>query len=540
MAHLYPSFPSFAPAGIGAVRERQILQTLEVGLPAGFDLFHNLPWSVMFDGAQQMGECDIAVVAPCGSLLLLEVKAGDVVESGHQLTKMYGNKEKNVSAQVRRQYASLRSRMQSGDLPSVHVGTLLVLPDYRITSELLSYPSERIVDASNIDQLCRVVTQCFPAVTGLTDVDRQRLIDFLSDQFQVVPDVANHIGHVQHANAALASGMAQWVPHVQHPQGAYVIEATAGSGKTQLALGLLQGAARNKRKARYVCFNRPLADHLAQLAPATVDVTTFHQLCREHAQRVDLPLDFADSQVFEHMSQRYAQDAEQQLPHLDLLIIDESQDFDPAWVQALMCGLKPDGQLYVLGDAAQQLYERDSFKLPDAVHIRCMDNFRSPRAVVREINALGLTDYPIEARSIYEGVPPKVHLYGPPHGEHLSVLNRCLEQLWADGYQPEQVAVLSYNGVKTAQILSQTKLGGFATRKFTGQYDRAGNPLWSEGRLQVESVYRFKGQSAPVVVLCEVAFDHMTDKDKRKLFVGLTRAQYRVELIMCSTPAAAL
>lgn len=86
--------------------------------------------------------------------------------------------------------------------------------------------------------------------------------------------------------------------------------------------------------------------------------------------------------------------------------------------------------------------------------------------------------------------------------------------------------------------MSQTKLGGFATRKFTGQYDRAGNPLWSEGRLQVESVYRFKGQSAPVVVLCEVAFDHMTDKDKRKLFVGLTRAQYRVELIMRSTPAA--
>jgi hypothetical protein len=538
MAHLYPSFPTFAPIGIGAVREREILQTLEVGLPAGFDLFHNLPWSVMFEGTQQMGECDIAVVAPCGSLLLLEVKAGDVVESGHQLTKMYGNKEKNVSAQVRRQYASLRRRMQSGDLPSVHVGTLLVLPDYRITSELLSYPTERIVDACNIDQLCRVVKQSFPAVTGLTDVDRQRLIDFLSDQFQVVPDVANHIGHVQHANATLASGMAQWVPHVQHPQGAYVIEATAGSGKTQLALGLLQGAARNKRKARYVCFNRPLADHLAQLAPATVDVTTFHQLCREHAQRVDLPLDFADSQVFEHMSQRYVQDAEQQLPHLDLLIIDESQDFDPAWVQALMSGLKPDGQLYVLGDAAQQLYERDSFKLPDAVHIRCMDNSRSPRAVVREINELGLTDYPIEARSIYEGVPPKVHLYGPPHGEHLSVLNRCLEQLWADGYQPEQVAVLSYNGVKTAQILSQTKLGGFATRKFTGQYDRAGNPLWSEGRLQVESVYRFKGQSAPVVVLCEVAFDHMSDKDKRKLFVGLTRAQYRVELIMRSTPAA--
>ena len=65
----------------------------------------------------------------------------------------------------------------------------------------------------------------------------------------------------------------------------YVIEATAGSGKTQLALKLLRDAAQQKQRARYVCFNRPLADHLAKLAPASVEVTTFHQLCRDWAER---------------------------------------------------------------------------------------------------------------------------------------------------------------------------------------------------------------------------------------------------------------
>ena len=35
----------------------------------------------------------------------------------------------------------------------------------------------------------------------------------------------------------------------------------------------------------------------------------------------------------------------------------------------------------------------------------------------------------------------------------------------------------------------------------------------------------------PVVVLCEVDFEKLTDKDKHKLFVGLTRGQVRVDVV---------
>ena len=36
----------------------------------------------------------------------------------------------------------------------------------------------------------------------------------------------------------------------------------------------------------------------------------------------------------------------------------------------------------------------------------------------------------------------------------------------------------------------------------------------------------------PVVVLCEVDFEELTDKEKRKLFVGLTRGQVRVDVVI--------
>ena len=48
----------------------------------------------------------------------------------------------------------------------------------------------------------------------------------------------------------------------------------------------------------------------------------------------------------------------------------------------------------------------------------------------------------------------------------------------------------------------------------------------------VESVYRYKGQSAPAVLLAEVAFEVLTPQEKKKLFVGLTRAQMAVEIVL--------
>lgn len=539
MANLHPGFPLQISHAGGAQCERAILELLQQGLPPGFDLFHNIAWSVVAEGAQQIGEVDIVVVAPSGHILLLEIKAGDVVETPQKLLKKYGSTVKDIGLQVRRQHSSLLKRVQQGDLPQVHIESLLVLPDHRIAGQSVAYPRQRIVDATDMDMLCSHVMKSFP-LDHVPALDRQSVIDFLSNQFKLVPDIAVHIGQVQQTNAQLASGMAQWVPSVQHAQGAYVIEATAGSGKTQLALVLLQRAAREKLKARYVCFNRPLADRLTKVAPSAVDVTTFHQLCRDHADRAGLILDFGDPAVFTQMEQRYLQDAPVQNPTLDLLLIDESQDLQPEWVQAIIGSLKPEGRLYVMGDAEQQLYEREGFNLSDAVHIQCMDNFRSPRQVVRTINALGLTAQAIEPRSAYLGDVPGFHVYGDGQGEHLQVLNRCLKQLWSEGYSPEQVAVLSYNGVKNAKVLTQTELGGQATHRYSGQYDQAGNPSWSQGSLLVDSLYRFKGQSMPAVVLCEVDFETLNTKDRRKLFVGLTRAQLRVEVVLSARAGAAI
>jgi len=81
-------------------------------------------------------------------------------------------------------------------------------------------------------------------------------------------------------------------------------------------------------------------------------------------------------------------------------------------------------------------------------------------------------------------------------------------------------------------VLQLDQLDGHQLRRFTGRYDITGNPRWTDGPLLAESQHRFKGQSAPDVVLFEVHFEQLGERERRKLFVGLTRAQMRVELVM--------
>jgi len=64
--------------------------------------------------------------------------------------------------------------------------------------------------------------------------------------------------------------------------------------------------------------------------------------------------------------------------------------------------------------------------------------------------------------------------------------------------------------------------------------------MWTEGDLLADTIARFKGQSAPVVVVTEVDFTEPTPRDLMKLFVGLTRAQYRCECVLSEAAAKSL
>ena len=216
------------------------------------------------------------------------------------------------------------------------------------------------------------------------------------------------------------------------------------------------------------------------------------------------------------------------------------QDIEPQSVEALVNRLKSDGRIYLLGDSTQSVYQRAAFDLTGAVRISCNENFRSPRRIVEAINLMGLSQNKIVAHCPEVGEAPDIRTYPASDIGGVRALDAAIADLLAKGVDPSQMAVVTFAGRERSQALARDAVGGLALRKYTGRFDRAGNPSWTQGALLVETLYRFKGQAAPYVILCEVDFAELDDKQRRKLFVGMTRAQLHLVLIMSKAAETAL
>jgi Holliday junction resolvase-like predicted endonuclease len=514
----------------GYFREIDVLEKLQDTLPDGYEIFHSVAMHTLSGNAEHHGEIDLIVLGPSGAILLLEVKAGDVTLRDGGIFKAYRNQERDIVRQTQTQYAAMRNRLTAARLDA-YVTNCLVLPDYRVDNDahIVSIPRERIIDAEDFNALGACVQGILERRYAKSDMAEIRR--FLANEFQISADLKRLGAQLRNTCRRLAEGLATWVPRIETPSGIIRVQASAGAGKTQLALRLLNDAAAKQDKALYVCFNRSLADHMRQLIPAACRVASFHELCVKHYSVQHGNPDFSQPNIYQILEQHYRDASANFAPQYALIVIDEGQDFEPAWVASLLPLLQENSKLYLLEDDNQRLYQRDAFDLTDAVTVSCHDNFRSPKAICNTINALGLTDTPTEARNPYEGELPGFHIYLDSD----SLIHETAEAIRAlvkRGIPLDEIAVLSSHGLSKSKLMSLDRIEDITTRRFTGQFDKNGTPVWTQGAVLVDSIYRFKGQSASGIVLAELDFTELNESVRRKLLVGMTRAEIGLELIV--------
>jgi hypothetical protein len=529
MATLYPSaLPTLKQNG-GLFRELDVIERLQQSLPENYEIFHSVPLHVIQSEVDRFGEIDIVVLDPSGKILLMEIKAGSVIVRDGKAFKLYANKEHDIGGQCKAQYAAMRNRLHEAGIRTT-VNTCLVIPDYSIQdAHVVSIPNDRIIDADKYANLGTWVREFLSAGSGCTDLPALR--QFLRNEFQVTTDLAVMRDQVQNTVRQLSDGLATWVPRISSPSGNIRIQATAGSGKTQLALKLLESAVAQSRSVAYVCYNRSLADHLRSIAPPRATITNFHEMCVEHFRKHHSEPDFSNAGVFDAVTLAYIEDSANFEARYEVLVIDEGQDFEPAWLESVCMLLKDNGQLFLMEDDDQRVYDRPKFDLEDTVHITCRDNYRSPRIICDVINALGLTSPSIQSKNPYRGTYPDFHIYGTDR-ELIAQTAHAVKELLEQGFAIGDIVVLTGRGRNKSILLSAEKIGPYKTKHFTGGYTRDGDPIWSEGDLVIDSIYRYKGQSAPAIVLSEVSFSELTPVERRKLFVGITRAQMAVEIVL--------
>jgi UvrD-like helicase C-terminal domain/AAA domain/Nuclease-related domain len=531
---LFPSSPKHYPGGL--YRELDVLQRLESGLPVGYAVFHNVEWQSLIDGNERHGEIDIVVLSPMGNMMLIEVKAGDVLLRNGGLFKLYGSSQKDVLRQSRTQYSAMMGRLTDSGIWS-KVLNCIVLPDYDIPDgqQVIAAHRERIITASQYQDLPQWVHQQLSVLQPVPDPEA--VTHFLSNLFQVQPRIDAMRDQLSGITERLSDGLATWVPRLsyQGTDGRNItiqVEATAGSGKTQLAVRLLTDAAQRRQSALYLCYNRPLADAIRQNVPTRCQVATFHEYALDAYRSAGYKPDFQGDGVFGQIEQTYLQQTAQ--GQYDLIIVDEAQDFEGCWIARIHEELKEAGAFYILGDASQRLYDREPFELVDVIHVESPDNFRSPRSICDTINALGLAPKPINARSAYVGDIPEFVTYGTD-AALMKVTEQAVEAVLQGGFALSDIALLSYRGFNHSKLLAYERLGKWPLRRFIGQYDDRGEQVWTPGELLVDTVYRFKGQSASAIILTEVDFKELTDAERRKLFVAMTRARLRLTVILSET-----
>lgn len=533
MPKITPPLSTIRPTSPGEHAELEILNQLFDGLPDSFHLFHSVDWSQVGPAGDSHGEFDIVVVNAAGDVAVLEVKAGELDLQPSSLGKWYGGQRKDVGRQAVWQFSGLLHRLKQERL-DVHLSHFLVLPNQRVAEGTVAYPRERIADADDCLNLARFVLQRLGGSAPDTEM-QERVCAFMHNRVAVQPDLSALRGSLQQRVQAISGGLATWVMRTQVPQGVLQVQGSAGSGKTQLALRLLRQARVLGLRAAYVCFTRELADQMRGAAPATCAVDTFHQLCWDAVGQPERVTDYAA------LSQAYLDSLTGRAPVLDLLVIDELQDMQPAWVQGLLSQVDVSGRVYLLGDPEQSLYtDREEFTVPEAVLVRTQENFRSPQQVVATINELRLTDELIEACGPFIGEVPGIHTHADGNERAMrrqteQAVQRCLDR----GHRLQDIVVLSLHGRDSSALLAGDALGRWSLIRFTGNY-QAGEPVWTPGELHIDTVRRFKGRSAPAVVLTEIDFDQVDVLQRRLLFVGMTRAQMHLELVMSESAQRAL
>lgn len=526
-----------ALAETGAAQRRvATLERLAHELDAAYTVYHGVHWTQVEGSQSVFGEIDFVVVNRAGDLLLIQQLPGLLEETPDGLMKRHPGRSLSVPAQMARQVQALRAKLAArGDCPSIHIDYLLFCPDFRVRQpQVAGLAPERIVDSARKQDLPALVAELLPpgeSAPAATAVHR-----FLRDLIQLETDVSTLIGRVDEIVTRISGGLAHWARQLEFEPFRLRVTGTAGSGKSQLALAEYRAALAAGKRPLYLCFNRPLADHIARIVPPAGLACTFHHLCDRQLRAAGRSPDFSRADRFERLvAEAAALPASEQF---DAVIVDEGQDFLPAWRDQILRLAAPGARLLWLEDPLQNLYATPRTELPGWVQLHARSNYRSPRAVTRMLQTL-LPDSDIEAASPIETGAIGFHVYEDKEGL-LQGIKDAIRDCYGAGFRHEDVVLLSFHGRDQSALTGLEQIGPHRLRRFAGSYDLLGEPVYTPGDVLQESVYRFKGQCAPAVVLAEMDFAKLDGRALRKLFVGATRASMKLRLVLSAAAAKEL
>jgi superfamily I DNA and RNA helicase len=309
------------------------------------------------------------------------------------------------------------------------------------------------------------------------------------------------------------------------------IAGGAGTGKTVLAVAKARRMADEGFRTLLVCYNRPLADHLARVCAgvARLQVMNFHQLCNRW---IDAAKSFgrnfltaaADAypgrDTYDvHMPLALAYAVERIPERFDAIVVDEGQDFrEEYWLPLEMLLSDPDkSPLCIFFDQNQNLYMRVStFPIKDEPFVltaNCRNTKVIHDAAYRFFRG-ELTDPPDIPGARIECI------HAPTLQAQADRIGALITRLIAvERVKPCDIAVLMLDAQDRA-----ARYEALAHRPLPRPAAWGVETYGTQQTVLLDTVNRFKGLEAAVVILW--AIDTLPlQQNQELLYVGLSRAK---------------
>jgi hypothetical protein len=543
--------PDVATADIAHNSERLVYEALR-GLPTGFVVLHSFPWlrpqRDLASAPLREGEADFVILHPDRGLLVLEVKGGQPSLIGRKWWR--GGKEmRDPFQQARRNRYSLLDAIEERTRKRIHRGLfthgdLVVFPHATFSGTLPVNADPRIlVDALGIADLPLRVDSAFETWAGrptrLNASQFAELLDALMPKLRLLRCASAEVNAERDRIVQITLDQrATLLGLLENDR--VLVEGTAGSGKTLLALEFALTLADSGDRVLLLCYNRHLSSWLqdqarydprAQRVGRRLEIATFHACARNLAKRACVDFEvpdtgeqtFWDDEVPLIMEQALeVLRARGQAETFDAIVVDEAQDFAPDWwitIESLSSAGRK-GRLYAFLDLNQSLRRAPKLPLvPLPTRFTLMTNCRNTKAIARSSASLARVDVRLLPGSP-SGEAPAVRRAGSPASEAGLVLAE-IRQLLKQGITTQQLAVIG-PAAYAKSALSDYEVDGIPLIDDASDWRRGAGILVTTARA-------FKGLEADVVLVYGLtAFGPVfTPTD---LYVAWTRARHRLIL----------
>lgn len=555
--------PDLSDAQLGAHQpavESAVYRIIRDGTPADWLVFFNLRLVKQSPGRpREHGEVDFLVFAPEYGVLVVELKGGVVeVDDGTRTWHTIDRRgRRHVLSDPLKQALSAMQGITAAFRREM--GWTVDDPRYLLTATALLFPDVADVSPLTGPSRPREILGGTDALVAPHPWLRRAFEFWAADNAEwrpldkagmdaaerlfakriLVPRPLARILVDEHARQMeLTEQQAQVIRMLKYTSRAR-IAGPAGTGKTLLALRQARDYAAQGRRTLFVCFNRALSDFLARdcHGVSNLDAVTFDLLINQRlaAVKKDIgtdPMERARQAqgptVSENRLRTYALTrSTEQLPfRYEAIIVDEGQDFAPEAFLAFrkLLADRDRSPWIIFFDPNQAIY-RDQAAIPAEVGevYPLTRNCRNTQHIHDAAYAFFRGDDPADATDV--AGDPLALLHGPDLAAQAALIHIKVDALLnAELLAPTDVTVLVAADQKDHFFKALHDAG--APRGVTWGFEQH----WRNGSVAVDTVRRFKGLEAVVVLLWGIEYAP-TDIARELLYVALSRARSRVWIV---------